>query len=120
MSVNIATHLLLGLRNHAQQVDVVTPNGSTQPVLGTRHPEDADAEKRRLNVVKQWGVAFEAPRRQRQAAIAQPLPQRSQAILSWEVPPELRQILNGGPGKLADSRRHNQDDTDAPLLPPDC
>lgn len=97
--------ILLALRNHAHQVEVLVPNGETRSVLGTSHPEE---ENRRVNVVKQWGCTTESPRQQRQSTIDLPLPQRSQTILSYRVNPVLQNVLNGGSGSLADSRMHNR------------
>lgn len=104
--------ILLGLRNNAHQVEVIKPNGTVRPVLGTRDPEE---ENRRKNVVKQWGGAAESPRQQKAATIDLPLSQRSQTILSYRVSESVRQRLNGGIGKQADSRRHNQEASTEPV-----
>jgi len=88
------------LRNDAQDVTVITQEGSARPVLGTSSPEEQD---RRLKVLRHWGAA-PSPRAQRLAGIEQPLDQRTQTILSYEVAPELRQRLNGGMGSLAQKR----------------
>jgi hypothetical protein len=90
----------LELRNGAHDVTVVTPEGAARPVLGASSPED---QERRLKVLRQWGQA-PSPRAQRMAGIEQPLSQRSQTILSYEVDASLRQRLNGGIGGLAQSR----------------
>ncbi|MFZ6675491.1 hypothetical protein [Undibacterium sp. Xuan67W] len=97
--------ILLGLRNNAHKVEVIQPNDETRPVIGKRSPEETN---RRLNAAKQWDVRVEAPRQPSLSTIDQPLDQRSQTILSYQVSATMRQQLNGGHGKLADSRRHNQ------------
>ncbi|HVK99848.1 MAG TPA: hypothetical protein VM553_08550 [Dongiaceae bacterium] len=97
--------LLLGLRNNAHQVDVVKLNGETRPVLGTSHPQEED---RRANILRQWGMHVASPRQERLAGIDQPLPQRTQTILSHQIDPDLRQQINSGMGTLSDSRQNNQ------------
>jgi hypothetical protein len=90
----------LELRNGAQDVTVITPDGAARPVLGTAAPQEQD---RRLKVLRQWGQA-PSPRAQRPAGIEQPLDQRSQTVLSHEVGAGLRAQLNGGIGSLAQKR----------------
>lgn len=96
--------LLLGLRDNRHMVDVVKINGETRPVLGVSHPQEED---KRANVLRQWGMPAESPRREPLATIDQPLPQRSQTILSYQVGPQVRQRVNGGIDALADSRQRN-------------
>lgn len=96
--------LLLGLRDNRHMVDVVKINGETRPVLGVSHPQEQD---RRANVLRQWGISAESPRREPPATIDEPLPQRSQTILSYQVEPPVRQRVNGGLDALADSRQRN-------------
>jgi hypothetical protein len=118
MPANPVLKRVLGLRNQAHNVELVTLNGATRPVLGTRDPQDAEDERRRVNVVKQWGGAAEAPRHAPLNTILQALPQRSQTILSYEVGTAVRQSINGGFGNLADSRNHNQDAESVPVGAP--
>jgi hypothetical protein len=89
------------LRNDADQVTEVQPDGAVRPVLGTAHPDDAD---KRAKVLRRWGQPA-SPRAERLATIDEPLPQRSQTILSHEVDATLRQRLNGGGSALAQSRK---------------
>ena len=96
--------LLLGLRDNRHMVDVVKVNGETRPVLGVSHPQEGD---KRANIVRQWGMSAESPRREPPATIDQPLPQRSQAILSYQVGPQVRQRINGGLDALPDSRQRS-------------
>lgn len=110
--------LLLGLRNRAHRVDVVKINGESRPVLGTSHPQE---EARRAAVLKHWQIAVESPRKEKQATIDEALSQRTQTILSHQLPPELRRRLDSGTGGLTDSRLKNvpgpQEQAD--LRPPD-
>jgi hypothetical protein len=96
------TKLFLSLRNNGHKVDVVKPNGETRPVLGRSHPEDKNA---RANILRQWGMQPDSPRKEPLATIDEPLPQRTQTILSHQLPQELRDRLNGGPGPILDSRK---------------
>lgn len=96
--------LLLGLRNNGHQVNVVKINGETRPVLGRSHPEE---ENRRANVLRQWGIESDSPRSERLATIDEPLPQRTQTILSHQVGPEVRQRITSGVDAPADSRKRN-------------
>lgn len=98
------TKLFLALRNNGHQVDVVRINGETRPVLGRSHPEEED---RRANILRQWGMRPESPRHQPLATIDEALPQRTQTILSHQLPPELRARLNGVPARPAESRKKN-------------
>lgn len=110
--------LLLGLRNNRHQVDVVKINGETRSVLGTSHPQE---ENKRVEVLRHWGMQATSPRQERLATIDEPLPQRTQTILSHRLSPELRQHVNSGMGALADSRMKNLPGTKerADLAPPD-
>lgn len=107
--------IVLGLRDNAHQVEVITPNGATRPVLGTSHPEEQD---RRANVVRQWGGAAEGPREQRLATIDEPLDQRSQTILSYQVSQAVRARLNGGGTAATSGRNHHEASTEV-LAGPD-
>jgi hypothetical protein len=85
--------LMLQLRDGRDEVSLVRPNGTTRAILGTRQPDD---DARRANVVQQWGEGRAAPRQATPAAIEEPLPQRAQTILSYSLPPALRDEINGG------------------------
>lgn len=89
------------LRNDADQVTEVRLDGSARPVLGIPHPHDAD---QRAKAARRWGQAA-SPRAERLATIDEPLPQRSQTILSHEVDPALRQRLNDGGQAPTQSRK---------------
>lgn len=105
----------LGLRNHAQQVEVIVPNGTTQPVLGTRHPGDGDL---RVGASRHFGGPRQSPRRAPPAAIELALSARTQTILTYQLPHEVQARLNGGHGSLAESRRR-QDEGSHELIVPD-
>jgi hypothetical protein len=96
----------LGLRNRADRVEVIIPNGTTQPVLGTRHP---DEDHPRADAIKHFGGPSSSPRQPVPAAIELPLPQRSQTILTHQLPRAEQDRLNGGGGGPADSRRRSPD-----------
>lgn len=110
--------LLLGLRNNAQQVEVVRINGEKRPVLGRSHPQE---EARRAAVLKHWGIDAVSPRQDRPATIDEALPQRTQTILSHRLQPELRQRIDSGTDLPAESRLKNRPGhvETAPLMPPD-
>jgi len=84
----------LGLRNDQHVVTVITPNDSTRPVLGTRHPHTADDEARRKKALAQWGGASHLSRQRQPDTIDEPLSQRSQTILSHELPADMARQLN--------------------------
>ena len=114
MSENVALKGALSLRNNAHQVQLILPNGANNPVLGTSDPE---AEQRRINIVKQWGGYQHATRQQGLLGIEQPLAQRTQSILYYQLPAAQRQRVNGGLGLLGSPRKQYQDVTDVTLLP---
>jgi hypothetical protein len=93
--------LLLALRNDGHRVAVIKTEGSTREQLGVTHPEE---QQRRVKALKQWGIHAASPRHDAPATIDEPLPQRSQTILSYRVEPALRQRLDTGMGKPAESR----------------
>jgi len=108
--------ILLALRNNAHRVNVIKVNGEARTQLGVSHPEE---ENRRAAVLRQWGVTSGSPRAEPPATIDEPLPQRTQTILSHRLPPELRQRINTGMGGVSDSRAKRQRDREqADLLPP--
>lgn len=95
----------LGLRDKRHTVTVVKLDGRQPPVLGTASPDD---ETRRAQILTNWGVSAPSPRQTGEATINQPLPVRSQTILSYQVNPAVRATLNGGVTPLVQSRRDNQ------------
>jgi hypothetical protein len=90
----------LELRDENHLVTEVTLNGATRPVLGIAHPDEADKRARLLRNLgyppSPRDAQAASPRAARLATIDEPLPQRSQTILSHEVDAALRQRLNGG------------------------
>lgn len=105
----------LGLRNDAHKVMLVQPNGTTKPVLGTSDPEE---EQRRMNIVKQWGGTQEAPRQQLPTGIEQPLTQRTQTILYYQLPEAECQVLRGGFNLNGKFRKYQAEASAVMLLPP--
>lgn len=114
MSENVALNGSLSLRNNAHQVQLIVPNGATRPVLGTSDPE---VEQRRIDIVKHWGGNRHATRQQTLLGIEQPLAQRTQSILYYQLPAAERQRVNGGLGLLGSSRKQQHDVIDVTLLP---
>ncbi|WP_338847049.1 hypothetical protein V8J88_25200 [Massilia sp. W12] len=106
----------LALRNQAHQVQIIQPEGAKRPMLGTRDPQEIE---RRLQVLKQWGTPQHPGRKKALQAIEQALPQRTQTILSHQLPPALQQELNGGAGPLSESRKHQRDPYSVCLNQPD-
>lgn len=98
----MTSELPLKSLNDGNAVTLITPEGATRPVLGTARPDEQD---KRLKVLRQWGQTIVSPRALRLGTIDEPLPQRSQTILSYAVDETLRERLNGGAGALVRSRR---------------
>jgi hypothetical protein len=96
------TKLLLALRDDAHRVEIVTVNGETRPQLGQSRTEDSE---RRADVSRQWGMPVRSPRQAAPATIDEPLPQRSQTVLSHRLPPALRQPINHGTAVSGDAGR---------------
>lgn len=108
----MTTRPKLPLRNDGHRVDVVSVDGSGTPELGRRHPADEDAEARRIAVLRQWGYAG-SPGQQPLATIDEALPQRTQTILSYRLPPEVRARINSGVGRVDEAgENHPLDSSD--------
>lgn len=99
----------LSLRNNAHVVQVIVPNGSTQAVLGTRHPGESDT---RAAQIRQFGGPRSAPRQAQEAAIEQALSTRTQTALLRQLPRKTQDILNGGSGDQSASRRAEESATE--------
>ena len=94
--------ILLRLRAGRKRINVIQPAGSTRPVLGTSQPNE---DNRRAAVIEQLGGPREAPRKEAAVTIDEPLPVRTQTILSHGVSPELRRVLNGDVGDALPASR---------------
>lgn len=96
------------LRNNQHQVKLVRPNGSTRPVLGTALPEE---DTRRAQAVEQWQIPGHEgrPPQDKPATIDEPLPVRTQTILSYRLPEEVRRLVNGGVTDAAPASRKTQE-----------
>ncbi|MBI0329082.1 hypothetical protein [Burkholderia plantarii] len=104
----------LRLRGDAQRVEVIVPNGTTRPVLGTRDPGDDD---RRAATIEHAGGAGRSPRQQPLASIELELPRRAQTILTQRLPREVRERLDGdGAGRHASARNGESGDTGSETL----
>ena len=96
--------ILLNLRNGRQRVSVIHRVDSTRPELGTAHPNEDD---RRASIAGDWGRAEHVTRAEPPATIDEPLPTRTQTILSYRVPENVRKAINGEvTDALPASRKH--------------
>ncbi len=111
MRKNASFNLVLGLRDNAHRVDIITPNGMTRPVLGARHPGADDV---RAGTIEQASGPLQPVRRPRLASIELELEQRTQTILMHRLPRAVQDRLNGG-GSNGTSRLDDHDGT-APLV----
>lgn len=84
--------LMLRLRNGRERISVILRPGRTRPELGTVLPQEDD---RRTSLPQRWGWQREAPHKETPAGIEEPLPVRTQTILSHSVPAEVRAAING-------------------------
>ncbi len=87
----------LELRGGRQRIELVQGVGHTRPVIGRSAPA---AENQRLRSAMVHG-ATASPRAQASGALTQPLPQRTQTILSQHLPRELQRSLVEGPTRTA-------------------
>ncbi len=96
--------ILLNLRNGRERVSVIHRVDSTRPELGTAHPQE---DTRRASISGDWGRVEHVTRAEPLATIDEPLPTRTQTILSYRVPPEVRRAINGDvTDALPASRKH--------------
>lgn len=97
----------LPLRGDRHTATLVRPNGSPRPVLGTASPQE---DNRRAQVAESLQVPQHAGRPgDKPATIDEPLPVRSQTILSYRLPQEVRQLVNGGVADAPAASRKTQD-----------
>lgn len=96
--------ILLNLRNGRERVSVIHRVDSTRPELGTAHPNEDD---RRASIAGDWGRVEHVTRAEPPATIDEPLPTRTQTILSYRVPENVRKAINGDvTDALPASRKH--------------
>ena len=96
--------ILRNLRNGRERVSVIHRVDSARPELGTAHPQE---DTRRASIPGDWGWVEHATRTEAPATIDEPLPARTQTILSYRLPPEVRQAINGDvTDALPASRKH--------------
>lgn len=96
--------ILLNLRNGRERVSVIQRVDSPRPELGTAYPNEDD---RRASILGYWRWVEQPTRIEAPATIDEPLPTRTQTILSYRVPPEVRRAINGDvTDALPASRKH--------------
>lgn len=107
----------LMLRNNAERVQIILPNGAAKPVLGTSSPEEE--EQRRVNIVAHWAGAQTGLRKPALVGIEQPLEQRTQTILYYQLPANERGLINGTVAMPSQSRKNQQEPYSVNLVTPD-
>ncbi len=96
--------ILLNLRNGRERVSVIHREGNRLPELGIAHPQE---DTRRASIPGHWGWTEQPTRLEAAATIDEPLPTRTQTILSYRVSAEVRQAINGDVSdSLPASRKH--------------
>lgn len=96
--------ILLNLRNGRERVSAIHRVDSIRPELGTAHPNEDD---RRASIAGDWGRVEHVTRAEPLATIDEPLPTRTQTILSYRVPENVRKAINGEvTDALPASRKH--------------
>lgn len=96
--------VLLNLRNGRERISVIHRPGATRPELGTSQPQE---DTRRASIPERWGWARQGTRTEPLATLDEPLPTRTQTILSYRVPSHVRQAINGDvTDALPASRKH--------------
>ena len=96
--------ILLNLRNGRERVSVIHRVGHLRPALGTAHPNE---DTRRASVPGLWGWIEQPTRIEAPATIDEPLPTRTQTILSYRVPEDVRKAINGDvTDAMPASRKH--------------
>ena len=96
--------ILLNLRNGRERVSVIHRVGHLRPELGTSHPNE---DTRRASIPGHWGWVEQPTRMEAPATIDEPLPTRTQTILSYRVPEDVRKAINGDvTDAMPASRRH--------------
>ena len=95
---------LLNLRNGRERVSVIHRVGNRLPELGIAHPNE---DTRRASIPGHWGWVEQPTRIEAPATIDEPLPARTQTILSYRVPEDVRKAINGDvTDALPASRKH--------------
>lgn len=99
---------MLALRNGRHTVKLIRPEGSPRPVLGTESPEE---DNRRAQIAErlQIGGHSARPQADKPTGIEEALPVRSQTILSYRLPREVRDLINGGVDDALPASRKTQE-----------
>jgi len=82
--------ILLNLRQARERVSVILRNGQTRPELGVSHPQEDD---RRMMIPALWDMTRHVTRIEPPATIDEPLPTRTQTILSHRAPEDVRRAI---------------------------
>lgn len=109
MIVPMRVELLLELRNERERVRVIQRVDQPHPELGLAHPGE---DTRRADLPAHWGWAEHATRQAPPAAIEEPLPTRTQTILSHRVSEKVRRAINGDVTDASPSSRKHGIDVD--------
>ena len=104
--------ILLNLRNGRERVSVIHRVDSPRPELGSAHPQE---DTRRASIPADWGRVEHVTRAEPPATIDEPLPARTQTILSYRVPPEVRRAINGDVTDALPAARKHGDELDLKL-----
>lgn len=112
MMLPMRVELLLELRNERERVRVIQRVDQPHPELGTAHP---DEDTRRADLPALWGLVEHQARQERPAAIEEPLPTRTQTILSHRVPENVRRAINGDVTDASPSSRKHGIELDLKL-----
>lgn len=92
MKQPMRVELLLELRNERERVRVIQRESQPHPELGTAHPSE---DSRRADLPSHWDWDLHATRQESPVAIEEPVPTRTQTILSHRVPEKVRRAING-------------------------
>ncbi|MDQ3288622.1 MAG: hypothetical protein M3Q42_10270 [Pseudomonadota bacterium] len=96
--------ILLNLHNGRERISVIHRVGQARPELGTAHPQE---DTRRASIPGLWGRVEQPTRIEAPATIDEPLPTRTQTVLSYRVPENVRKAINGNvTDAMPASRRH--------------
>ncbi|MBL8511705.1 MAG: hypothetical protein JNM52_08670 [Betaproteobacteria bacterium] len=93
---------LLNLRYQQQRVSLMRLNGETRIQIGISHPVE---DTRRADAIRAWGTGPATPRQTAPpVSIDEPLPQRTQTLLSYRLHDEAARALRPGaaPAQQAD------------------
>jgi len=82
--------VLLNLRRGRERCAVIQREGHTRPELGIAHPQE---DERRVSLPGMWGWEQHPTRAEPTPTIDEPLDTRSQTILSYQLPGQVRAVI---------------------------